>query len=176
MSQEEKILIFTEDKTTTSKEHHIYFNKSIQTESGLSEINYILNNAEKNDKIYFHLNCTGGSVSQTIELVTSIKECKGKVITINKGVCASGASVLLLSGHEIIIKDMSMMMCHYYHINNSGKGNEIESRAEFEKKFLHSYFKEVYSGFLSNDELNRMFKGEDFWFDSKEVKRRLKIK
>jgi len=67
-------------------------------------------------------------------------------------------------------------MCHYYSGAITGKGNEIETQSAFDKKYIKQLFRDVYKGFLSKSELTRLFKGEDFWFDSKQIRTRLKKK
>jgi hypothetical protein len=55
-----------------------------------------------------------------------------------------------------------------------GKGNEITDTVEHDKKYYPSMMKSVYKGFLTNSELNNLIKGKDYWFDAKEIVKRLK--
>lgn len=55
---------------------------------------------------------------------------------------------------------------------NEPKGNEIEVQNKFMKKYMETLTKDVYRGFLTTRELNRMIKGEDFWFTGEEVAER----
>ena len=54
-----------------------------------------------------------------------------------------------------------------------GKGNEMQSRAEFEKRWFDNMAYSLYKNFLSDVEISEMLRGVDFYMDAKEVHARM---
>lgn len=152
-----------------------YLNNEIDDDSSSDIISLlnILRTVDSNDEVRIYLNCFGGRLDYTIQILNAIKDCAGTVVTIIDGLCISAASMIFLAGDEYIVNDFSTMMNHYYSAEMKGKGNEIEKYMEYTLKFSHKLYREIYEGFLSESELQRLFSGEDIWLDAKGIAKRL---
>ena len=54
-----------------------------------------------------------------------------------------------------------------------GKGHELHSQAEFERDWSIKLMKDIYDGFLSESEIQRMLNGADLWMGADDVMERL---
>lgn len=156
------------------KEYDIYLNDEIKNPKEYVELLNILKIATKEDKVNIFLNNNGGYLDTAIQIVNSIENCKSKVTTIINGACHSAASIIFLAGHKKVVEKSSYMLCHYYSNGIFGKGNELIENAKFSDKHFKNFFRRIYTNFLTKSELSKMFKGEDFWLDDEEIKKRIK--
>jgi len=161
---------------TLSTEYNIYLDSEVKSSEEYTELFDTLVNAGVNDEINIYINNDGGLIDTAIEIVNMIKDCNGEVTTILNGSGHSAASIIFMAGHKKIVKNHSYMLCHFYSAGLYGKGQELRESSKFLDKHLKKWNSEIYKGFLTTAELEKMFNGQDFWFDSTEIKKRLKIK
>ena len=153
-----------------------YLTNVLDENSDDSDLNTLIDTIRmmsEDDVINIFINSHGGRLDYTIQLINAIKECSGKVVTVIDGICYSAATLVFLAGDEMVLNENISMMCHYYSGGVNGKGGEIEKYVEYIQSFNKAMFSSLYDGFLTKDELRRMFSGEDFWFDFDEISRRL---
>ncbi len=157
----------------TSKTYDIYLSHTIDETFNFHSLFETLRKATKEDKIIIHINSPGGYIDSCLQIINSMKECSAEITTIIEGEACSAGSIIFLAGNKRIVREHSLMMCHYYSGGMKGKGNEIISRAKFEDEFFKRFFRKIYKGFLTKEEIKKMIGGEDFWFDADGVKKRL---
>lgn len=69
------------------------------------------------------------------------------------------------------------MMVHNVNTGMLGKLSDIKSSTDFfHKHYGFNFYKTIYGGFLSEQEMQQVLKGEELWFDQNEIERRLKLK
>ena len=66
------------------------------------------------------------------------------------------------------------MMVHSYSSWSTGKAHEIKAQVDFNEKFFDVLFKNIYKGFLTDEEIVEVIGGRDLYFDQKEIYKRLK--
>lgn len=152
---------------------HCYLENSIHDPHEYIELFEKLNNVEENDEVFIHINSWGGQVDTTLQIINNIEQCNAHVTTVLEGAALSAGSMIFLAGHSKEINKYSYMMCHYYYGGIHGKGQEILAESNFSDKHFKEVFKRIYKGFLTSKELESLFNGTDFWFNSKEIKKRL---
>lgn len=155
--------------------YHFYIITEIdQPEAYLDLIN-VLKTAEAHDTIFIYLNTPGGSLSTAVQIIGAIRQCAGTVVTCLEGEVCSAGTMIFLSGHRHIISPHSTFMIHNYSHWFGGKGNEVVSYIKYQEQYFRKLARDVYSGFLTDEEIDAVFDGKDFWMDSDEVLRRLGI-
>lgn len=159
--------------TLVSRIYDIYFSRPIGDARFYIELCHKLRTASPEDTFVFYLNTPGGNLDSGIQIIHAIRDCPGKVITVLDGsVCSMGA-IIFLTGHEYIVHDTARMMLHNYSGGIGGKGNELVSSLESNNKLYQQVMMDICVPFLSIDEVEELFKGVDFWLDSREVRDRL---
>jgi len=160
--------------TSIGIKYDCYLNNNIDEPHKYSELLEILRKATDKDTVSIHINNGGGKLNTGMQIVNTINICKAEVITIMEGPSHSCASIIFLAGNKKIVRNHSYMLCHYFSGGLYGKGQELEAQAKHEIKYIKEFFRIVYKNFMTTKELERLFKGEDFWFDSKEINKRIK--
>jgi len=67
---------------------------------------------QNNEDITVHIHSLGGSVMAGIGIFSTIKDSPLNITTVNEGVCASIAGIILLSGKNILCQEYSLFMLH----------------------------------------------------------------
>lgn len=156
------------------KEHRIYLLDEISEPYLYTDFFDLLRESEpEQTQIKIIINSPGGYLNTAIQMCAAIKNCPCPVSALIEGEAHSAASVIFLACDILEVATGSEMLCHYYSGFDYGKGHELKSASDFRDHHLKSFFKESYAGFLTDEELERMFKGEDFWFDHKEIVKRM---
>ena len=156
--------------------YHFYLVNEIESPSNYIELLNTLKFAEPHDTILIYINCSGGDLYTTIQIIGAINKCRGTVITSLDGAAFSAASMIFLSGHAHLVTPHSSLMIHNYSGFLNGKGHEMSSQIKFTEKFFESFIKEIYGKFLNEAEIKDVLDGKDIWLNSEEVSRRLKNK
>ena len=156
-----------------SKIYNVYLSDDLGDAFHYVELFNILRTAESDDKIHLYINNGGGYLHTVYQLISALRQTNATVISFLDGVAYSGASMIFLACGTCAVPQQCCMMIHWYEGGVFGKGNENKKRIDFEDNFIKDFYRDIYKDFLTPDELERVFGGEDFWFDSKEIHRRL---
>jgi ATP-dependent protease ClpP protease subunit len=152
---------------------HFYISEDIGEPNQYSEMTHRILLASQNDVIYIHLNTSGGHLDTGVQIINAMQSSAAKIITVLDGMAYSLGTLILLAGDEIIINDNCIAMFHNFRGGVVGKGNELTSQLEATVKWFADLAKQIYIPFLSDEELNRILKGEDLWMRSTEIRKRL---
>jgi len=69
-----------------------------------------------------------------------------------------------------------MFLFHNYSSFRYGKGGEMYSSMVHEKKWADGLMKELYSDFLTEEEIEELLTDKDIWMDAEEVMKRLETR
>jgi ATP-dependent protease ClpP protease subunit len=154
--------------------HHIYLNFEIVRPNAYSELLDILNNATEIDEIHIHINSEGGDGQTTLQVLNTMMNCRGFIITYAEGVVASAATMIFLAGHEMRVAKYVEFMVHAPSSYMGGKHNELLSSMKFCEKRWKARFKDIYgNGFMTQAEIKLCLEGKDFWMDADDLNQRL---
>ena len=82
-------------------------------------------------------------------------------------------ALLFLCGHEMIIHDHAQLMFHTYSGGVFGKGSDIRGQTDATEDWFRIIANDICYPFMSKKEIQRMLKGEDFWFQTEQIETRL---
>ena len=154
----------------------VYINTNIDEPSCYSEICYILSTLTEDETVNFHINTPGGILDSAFQLVDAIKGCRATTVAKLTGTVASAGTIIALSCDKLIIAEHTSFMIHNYSAGAYGKGNELKARQEHIDKSTNHAFKEFYSGFLTDKEVEEVINGKDIWLTADEVRMRWQCK
>jgi len=158
---------------TTGRIFDLYLNDVIQSPKDYISWNQLIRSCGENDVVHFHINCYGGDVMTTIQLLRSMAECQGTTVASIEGACMSAATFIFLASDVCEISDHSQFLVHNYSSGNWGKGNELIAKALAEHAWANRLLNTIYEGFLTKEEIKEVIEGKDFWLDAPEVAKRL---
>lgn len=134
----------------------------------------LIDSAGPDDVIVLDL-CTDGGVMDTAALFNrALRSTAAHTVAVIGPSCASAGSIIALSCREFVIDNTSSLMLHTssYGFGRS-KDVDIFEHANFSRKSLRRLYEDVYSGFISKDQLEDVIKGQPFYFDCDELGERL---
>lgn len=132
-----------------------------------------IRNAGPNDEVRIYINSGGGDLNTAIQFLRVMSETQAEVTCSVEGSCMSAATIVLLSADRYEITPHSLFMFHNYSSGMFGKGGEMYDQAVFERKWSKSFLTEVYTGFLTPEEINQILDNKDIWLTAEEVAERL---
>jgi ATP-dependent protease ClpP protease subunit len=134
----------------------------------------LIDSATEDDVIVLDI-CTDGGVLDTAMLFfRSLRSTAAHTVAVIGPSCSSAGSVIALSCREFVLDTTSSLMLHTstYGLGRS-KDTDIYEHANFSRKQLKSFYEEVYSGFITEEELSDVIKGTPFYFTADELVGRL---
>lgn len=157
------------------KQHNFYIYSDIGPPENYIELIQTIRTAEAHDHIYLHLNTGGGHLDTGIAIVSAIAECQGTVTTVLDSLACSMGAILFLAGHQYIVHDCAMMMFHTFNGGFIGKSSDVDKQVQAYKRQYAMLVKKTCSKFLTADEIKRIDNGEELWFASDLIGKRLRV-
>lgn len=161
------------DYTYSAQHVHFYLSEEISDPNLYTDMVHRINSATVNDTIFIHLNTPGGQLDTGVQIINAMQNSQAKVVTILESMAYSLGTLLFLAGDEMIVNDHCLIMFHNFKGGVIGKGNELTSQLEATIKWFSSLAKKIYIPFLTEDEFERITRGEDLWMQSPEIRKRL---
>ena len=138
-----------------------------------TDLFYTLRTASETDLIYLHLNSPGGEFDTGLQIINNIRASEAHVVTVLEARAFSMAAFIFLSGDELVVHDNCQLMFHTYSGIFAGKGNEQQAEIAAVGRWFEKVMRRICTPFLTDDEVDRILKGADYWIDSDDISRRL---
>jgi len=153
--------------------YEFYISGDIEEPDHYSEWFDIIRNVGPHDVVRIYINSFGGDLFTSIQFRNVLKQCPGTVMVDVEGACMSGATMIMLAADTIDAADNSMFMFHNYSGGVIGKGGEMYDNIIHERQWSEQLLRDVYKGFLEEEEIVQILDNRDIWMDATEVKERL---
>jgi ATP-dependent protease ClpP protease subunit len=134
---------------------------------------HTLSTAEPHDTIFIHLNSRGGDLYTTVQILAAMNSTQAKTVTTLEGQACSAATFIFLAGDMKIVNPNCTFMIHNYSQTTAGKGNEVIQHIGYMNEYFNKLATDIYSHFLTKEELDTVIAGTDLWMHSHEVTERL---
>lgn len=134
----------------------------------------VFEKARENDEIIIYLNSPGGSVETLNMFLNAIRICKCKNIIARVNDARSAAAILALACDKIMFNENATLMFHTFsmwgvHGKEQELMSEIQHSAKNYKKMVEKYLQRI----MSQEEIEEMANGKDFFFNEEEATKRL---
>jgi ATP-dependent protease ClpP protease subunit len=134
----------------------------------------VLETASENDFIYIHIDSIGGSVGTAVKMINAIRQSNAQILGVLENRAYSAGSLILLACPSILVKPYSTLMAHSVSAGTGGEMAKMWDYAQFLKTETDRLIEDIYSGFLSKDEINSVKMGhKEIWLKDVEVIQRL---
>ena len=134
----------------------------------------ILQTASEDDLVVIHINCMGGNLWTTLQIITQIKLCQAPVLCQIESAACSAATMIALAGDGLQCYPHAYMMIHTSTGCQIGKQSDLKKEEDFYNPWLENFFNEMYKHFLTKKEIQSVLGGSDMWLRSDEVMERFK--
>jgi len=130
----------------------------------------------RDDVIEFEIHSGGGQYNGLSALLSALLRTEATSVAYLNGECHSAASMLALSCDSVQVSPFCTMLCHFASFGHAGKGSDVLSAVNHTYNNSVEIFREVYRGFLTEDELDKCIDGKEYWFDAEEIMQRLQAR
>lgn len=154
--------------------YHFYIIEEIQEPDAYLDLINTLKTAEEHDTIFIYLNTPGGSLQTTVQILSAMRQSIATIVTCLEGEVCSAGTLIFLAGTKHVINANCTFMIHNYSQWIGGKGNEVALRVKYSEQYFKKLAMDLYNGFLSEEEIQAVIDGKDYWMDSEEVMKRIK--
>lgn len=152
-----------------SKEHTLYMDM-LADHPLLDELFNTLHSAGGNDTLTIRIDSPGGMLSELYRFKALIVEkFYGRCTTILDPAGASAGALTFTYGDKRIVYEHSWAMFHDWSGGVWGKASDIEKSLIFRRELFKKTFREDLKDFFTEEEIENMFKGQEFWLDAKEL-------
>ena len=159
-----------------SQLHEFYLTGEITSADDYVEWFDAIRHASDTDIVKIYINSYGGDLFTAIQFMRVMSETNATIICSVEGACMSAATMIFLCADNFEVTPHSVFMFHNYSGGTIGKGGEMIDQLQHERKWSERLMKEIYNGFLTDDEIKAMMENKDFWMDGEEVVKRLQAK
>ena len=135
-----------------------------------------IRSAKEGDVVLITLNCGGGQIDTAMAIIAAMNQCPAHIICEAVGTVASAATLIFLNGHEYRVNDGIEWMQHTASYSYGGKANNIAEFVTFQQKIVRNMVEKSYKHFLTDDEIEKLLAGADYWMDSEDVCTRLEAR
>ena len=153
--------------------YHFYIIDEIGEPDSFLDLINTLKTAEEHDTVFIYLNTPGGSLQTTVQVISAIRQSRATVVTCLEGEVCSAGTLIFLSGNRHIVNPNCTFMIHNYSQWLGGKGNEVALRVKYSEHYFKKLAMDLYNGFLTEEEIQSVIEGKDYWMESDEVIERL---
>ena len=174
-NKQEKLLpqkkYFISESTCEKTRYDVYISGEIA--GNYFEVVDTLRKAATGDEVHMFLNSEGGELDTAYQIINAIEECSAEVTTYVDSKAHSAATLIFLAGHIHSVAPTAFITCHYWVGGAKGKANALQKYINFYNDMSKNLFKEYLCGFLKEEEFEKFFEGEDFFFNHDEICHRL---
>lgn len=147
----------------------VFLTSNIDMPLNYNEMTHRIRTAKPGTNIKLHITNYGGIIDSAFMIRDAIKNSKATVTAKLYGNVMSSATVIALSCDKLELSEYITFMVHNYSSGSSGKGHEMKAQVEFQDRELNRAFRDIYKGFLTESEMDRVIDGYDLYFNEDEV-------
>lgn len=129
--------------------------------------------AGEGDVVHLLINTDGGNVYVLFALLSALEQSPAHIICELEGMAASCGSFLFLSGDEFRVSPNATLMAHNASHGAYGKASDVSTYVSYSDKQFRNLLERYYTHFFTQEEIDKMLEGKEYWFDSDEIMERL---
>ena len=132
-----------------------------------------LNYASPDDEFIIRIHSGGGLLGTADVIINAIQNTQARVHGHIESLCGSAATIIFLNCHSYSISPRSEFFVHTASSGTIGKEHENYASIIFDRKRVHKMVRDAYEGLLTDQEIDNVLKGQDYYFDADELGERL---
>jgi ATP-dependent protease ClpP protease subunit len=136
----------------------------------------VLQAAGENDIVQIHLSSPGGSLDATDTFLDAMRNTEARVVVRASGGVHSAGTVILLAADEFYLSENFNCLIHNGSTGAGGKYSDFKAQARASEKYMDTVLRKTYAGFLTEEEIDALLEGKDFWFDAEEFVKRYEVR
>lgn len=155
---------------------NIYVMGDIEESSQFISAIEVMAAATELDTVNIHLSSNGGSLDAADTFLAAMNRCEAKVVAYVSGGCHSAASIILLNADEFSLSENANFLLHCGSAGSGGKFSDFKAQSKHSIAYMERVLRRTYKHFLTDEELDQLIDGKDFWLDAEEFGERYEIR
>lgn len=172
IKQSEMYLSFAK-RTHVAHQISIHIDEPIKSAKYYRSVVQELGDLSENDEVIFRIASPGGDLDGLVALIEAIRNCDADILAVITGKAHSAASMLALSCPNVAITPSANMLVHFVSFGSGGKAWDVVSHVHHTVDYSTAIFKEIYQGFLTDEEMQNIIEGKELWLQAPEIEERL---
>lgn len=159
--------------------YKIYIDDDVAEPHNYREVFDTLLSANESDMVVMDINTYGGDLHSCIAIVNAIRDCQAHTVAEVTQASSAGSFIALACDTCIPMPHSYFFIHEVQHGGGYGSNSTHLNRVLFMQKKQEAFFRDVYEGFLSEQEIEELLKGstkEGMYIDSEEAKLRLELR
>lgn len=159
--------------------YKIYIDDDVAEPHNYREVVDTLLSANESDMVVMDINTYGGDLYSCIALVNAIRDCQAHTVAEVTQASSAGSFIALACDTCIPMPHSDFFIHEVQHGGGYGSNSTHVNRVLFMQKKQEAFFRDVYEGFLSEQEIEELLKGntkEGMYIDAEEAKVRLELR
>ena len=141
--------------------------------SDYRQLMHLLRYAGEGDIVRLEISNYGGSLSTCIAIVNAIRQSAATTVGALQSVAYSAAGAIWLACDVQEVGQHSSFMGHPANGGDYGTLHQRKTAAEHTYQILESLYRDVYAGFLTEEEIDSVLKNDEVWLTETQIKERL---
>lgn len=156
-----------------TNEYHLRLARPITEIDDFEEEFQLFAGAGERDLIHIDIVTPGGSLDTGHMLRRAIANCAAHTIAYIGPICASAGTAIALACEEWEVDDMSSFMIHTVSYGYVGMAPHVKANVDHSDKMIERFVRNTYTGFLTEEEIQRVLDGKELYFEGDELVQRL---
>lgn len=150
----------------------VYLTEGIEAPSVYNELCHKLRTLGPQDEAHLYINNGGGIIDSMVMIVDALNTSEAEIHVHLSGSVASAATFPVMYADKLHVAPFTHFMIHNYSGGFGGKGKEAKDQMDFVNEEIGKTFKDIYKGFLTDEEIERVIDDKDNWMGANEVMER----
>lgn len=133
-----------------------------------TDLVHVLEQASENDHVRINLTTDGGALHAVLPLLGAMKDTLAHVHVHIMSDTASAGTFIAMKADTVSINDYVTFMCHNVSFGSGGQGNIVHDHVNYTVKSSSELIKDMYKGFFTAAEIERMLSGKEFYMGKDE--------
>jgi ATP-dependent protease ClpP protease subunit len=133
-----------------------------------ADLVHILEQAGEHDHVRMNITTVGGALNAVLPLLGAMKETLAHVHVHIVSDTASAGTFIVLKADTVSINDYVTFMCHNVSFGSGGQGNIVHDHVNYTVKSSNELLKDMYKGFFTPAEIDRMLSGKEYYMGKDE--------
>lgn len=161
-------------RSHVANEYNIRLTRQITEPDDFCDEFHALDTATENDIVKFDILTEGGSMDTAIMLIRAMNRCPAHTMGWIGPTCASAGTAIALACDSWEVDEMSSFMIHSASFGiPRGKANDVARFTEHNIKMIEKFVRQIYTGFLTEEELILVLDGREMYFEGEDLVQRL---
>ena len=139
------------------------------------ELCHALRSCGVQDEFFLRFNSGGGQVRTGNQIINAIHESPATTIGFIEHDCGSMCTFLFLACDTWGVSKYAEFFSHTVSGGNYGKESETFEASQFLRRQTHTRVREEYTSFLTDEEIEALLKGADYYLNADEIMERLEV-